>query len=135
MWISNLGKIISGQITSDIDKPDVTSVIDSQRTDIGKIVETRRAISTELRKALSGSPIDESKVISLSRQYGQYDGEISYFYATAFTQVGKTLTADQKEKLMSLRNLASYPCPGTSAYLYSEKINMPAVENTNFLFK
>jgi len=36
--------------------------------------------------------------------------------------------------LEKLKGLESYPCPSTGAYLYSEKINMPMVRNTDFLF-
>ena len=61
------------------------------------------------------------------------DGEISYFYATAFAEVAKTLTADQKKTLLKLRNLDSkYTCKG--AYLYSQAIDMPVIPNTDFLF-
>ena len=109
--------------------------VDAQRPAINGIVEKRRAIATELRKALSGGNINEASVIALSREYGALDGEISYYYASAFAQVGKTLTAEQKTQLAALRDLGNYPCPNTSAYLYSDKISMPAVPNTDFLFK
>ncbi|MRR52408.1 MAG: YbhB/YbcL family Raf kinase inhibitor-like protein, partial [Rhodocyclaceae bacterium] len=56
-----------------------------------------------------------------------------YLYATAFAQVAKTLTAEQKATLLKLRNLdAKYACTG--AYLYSRAIPMPEVPNTDFLF-
>ena len=35
---------------------------------------------------------------------------------------------------MAIRDLDKYPCPEDKAYLYSEKINMPTVVNTDFLF-
>jgi hypothetical protein len=115
-------------------KPIITSIVDTQRTALNGIVDKRRAISTELRKALTSNTIDENKVISLAREYGQLDGEISYYYATAFSQVGKTLTSAQKESLMKIRDLDKYPCPEGKAYLYSERIDMPKVPNTDFLF-
>jgi len=62
------------------------------------------------------------------------DGEISYWYAIRFAEVAKTLTADQKKALLKLRNLDSkYTCKG--AYLYSQPIEMPAISNTDFLFR
>lgn len=119
---------------SSTQKPIITNIVTTQKTAITGIVEKRRAIATELRKILSGGTIDQAKVIALSREYGSLDGEISYYYATAFSQVGKTLTTTQKSQLTQIRDLDNYPCPNTSAYLYSEKITMPTVVNTNFLF-
>ena len=115
-------------------KTTVTSVIGTQKTALTGIVEKRRAISTELRKALSGGTINEDLVMSLSREYGALDGEISYYYATAFSKVGNTLTDEQKTTLVKLKGLEQYPCDTSKAYLYSEKISMPTVQNTDFLF-
>jgi phosphatidylethanolamine-binding protein (PEBP) family uncharacterized protein len=79
------------------------------------------------------SSIDKEKEMALARHYGQLDGEISYYYAMAFSQVAKTLSAKQKTTLLKLRNLDSkYTCKG--AYLYSQAIPMPEVPNTDFLF-
>ena len=115
-------------------KPVITSLVDTQRLDLTQIVETRRAIATELRKALIGNTIDEDLVVSLERDYGAYDGEISYYYATAFSQVGKTITTAQQAILLSIRDLANYPCEYGMIYLYSEKITQPTIQNTDFLF-
>lgn len=144
--IGNAGYTIDESITGDqgqaflnaldtTQKNTVTSVIDTQRDALNGIVEKRREISAEFRKALSGGTIDESKVISLAKEYGALDGEISYYYAMAFSNVGKTLTASQESSLTALRGLSSYPCPDDKAYLYSEKIEMPSVEDTDFLFE
>lgn len=143
--IGNAGYTIDESITGDqgqafisalssAQKPIITSLVNTQKTALTGIVEKRRAISVELRNALTSGTIDESKVTSLAREYGQLDGEISYYYATSFSQVGKTLTAEQKTNLEKLVNLEGYTCSDSSAYLYSEKINMPTVQNTDFLF-
>ena len=111
----------------------VTGLVDKQRADLTDIVKTRRAIATELRRFMKEANVDKDKVMALSRKYGELDGEISYFYATAFAQVAKTLTAEQKKSLLKLRNLdAKFTCKG--AYLYSRAIAMPEVPNTDFLF-
>ena len=111
----------------------ITDLVDQQRADLAEIVKTRRAIATELRRFMKESSVGTEKVRALSRRYGELDGEISYFYAKAFAQVASTLTADQKAKLLKLRNLdAKYGCKG--AYLYSQAIEMPEVPNTDFLF-
>ncbi len=107
--------------------------MDQQRADLGEIVKTRRAIATELRRFMNETSVDKDKVMALSKRYGELDGEISYFYATAFAQAAKTLTAEQKATLLKLRNLdAKFNCTG--AYLYSRAIPMPEVPNTDFLF-
>jgi hypothetical protein len=111
----------------------VTGLVDQQRADLAEIVKTRRAIATELRRFMKEASVKKDKVLALSRRYGELDGEISYYYATAFAQVAKTLTADQKKTLLKLRNLdAKFTCKG--AYLYSRAIDMPEVPNTDFLF-
>lgn len=143
--IGNAGYTIDESITGDkgeafinalssTQKPIITSIVDTQRTAINGVVEKRRAISTELRKALEGNTIDEAKVTALAREYGALDGEISYYYATAFSEVGKTLTSEQKAQLIAIKDLDEYTCPNGSAYLYSEKISMPNVGSTDFLF-
>lgn len=111
----------------------VTGLVDLQRPDLQEIVAVRRAISTELRRFMKESSIDQDKVMALAKRYGELDGEISYGYATRFAEVGKTLTSDQKQTLLKLRNLdAKYACKG--AYLYSQAIALPEIQNTDFLF-
>ena len=111
----------------------VTGLVDQQRQDLAEIVKTRRAIATELRRFMKESVVDKNKVMTLSKRYGELDGEIAYFYATAFAKVAKTLTPDQKKTLLKLRNLDDkFTCKG--AFLFSEAIAMPQIPNTDFLF-
>jgi len=111
----------------------VTGLVDLQRKDLQEIVSVRRAISSELRRFMKEESVDKDKVMALARRYGELDGEISYWYAMRFAEVGKTLAADQKQSLLKLRNLDSkYTCKG--AYLYSQPIAMPDIPNTDFLF-
>jgi len=110
----------------------ITGLVDQQRADLTEIVKTRSAIATELRRFMKETSVEKDKVMVLSRRYGELDGEVSYFYAAAFAQVAKTLTADQKRTLLKLRNLdAKFICKG--AYLYSQAIATPEVPNTDFL--
>lgn len=110
----------------------ITRLVDIQRRNLDEIVKTRRAISTELRRFMKTAEADRNAVVSLSRKYGELDGEIAYYYATHFAEVNKTLSDEQKAKLMRLRNLDDYPCRG--AYLYSRPIAMPDIPNTDSLF-
>lgn len=114
-------------------RPLVTGLVELQRQDLREIVAVRRAISVELRRFMKEESVAQDKVMALAKRYGELDGEISYWYATRFAEVGKTLTASQKQALLKLRNLDSkYTCKG--AYLYSEPIAMPEIRNTDFLF-
>jgi len=110
----------------------ITGLIDLQRQDLQEIVATRRQMATELRRFLKGESVDKDRVLSLSKRYGELDGEMSYLYATAFAEVGKTLTAQQKENLAGMR--ASNPADPEGPFLYSTPINMPKIEDTGFLF-
>jgi hypothetical protein len=143
--IGNPGYTINETITGDkgeaflatldtTQKPVITSLVDTQRSDLTQIVETRRAIATELRKALTGGTIDEGKVLTLEKEYGALDGEISYYYATAFSTVGKTITSSQKNTLLQIRDLQNCSCEDGKIYLFSDQINQPLIENTDFLF-
>jgi phosphatidylethanolamine-binding protein (PEBP) family uncharacterized protein len=118
---------------SDSQRKLVTGLVDQQRADLKEIVSVRREISTLLRGFMKNQKIDKDKVITLSRRYGELDGEISYFYAKAFADVARTLTDEQKKTLMKLRNLDAKFTP-KGAYLYSASIDMPEIPNTDFLF-
>jgi len=111
----------------------VTNLVNIQKDDLNAIVETRRAISTELRKFMVTASVDKEAVLTLAKKYGELDGAIIYYYATNFVGISKTLSSEQKSKLIALReSWNTIPCSG--AYLYSEKINMPEIMNTDFLF-
>ena len=92
------------------------------------------AVSTELRKFLASQTADSSSVIALSERYGELDGEISYYYATTFSQVYNTLSDEQKTKLAGLADQLGYIHP-TGAFQYSQPIAMPEIMNTDFMFK
>jgi len=110
----------------------ITDLPDLQRKDLEEIVQTRRAIATELRRFLGSDVPDEQKVISLSRRYGQLDGEMSYFYATAFAQVSKTLSSQQRQTLTGMR--VHDPADAKGPFLYSTPIQTETIANTDYLF-
>ena len=114
----------------------ITSLVDVQKPSLQGIVDTRRAVSTELRKFKDGGTADKATVLSLMDKYGAYDGEIIYNLATHFTEVSQSLTADQKAQLTAMRQelLGDLSHP-TGAYLYSQAVAMPEIPNTDFLFK
>ncbi|WP_432665779.1 hypothetical protein R9X47_05745 [Wukongibacter baidiensis] len=111
----------------------IIDLVDIQKDDLLEIVEKRRAISKELREFMNGKDVDEDTVLELSREYGELDGKIVYSYATHFSKVYETLTDNQKEQLVKLRNLDDYQVEG--AFLYSEPIEMPNIMDTDFLFE
>ncbi len=122
----------------------MTGLVDAQRTALNNVVSKREEISAKLRLFMNGVSVDKDEVLALVRQYGEYDGEIVYNYATNFATVGNTLTNAQAETLMGLRvgyyerfpeyqaNSNAYDCSG--AWLYASKIDMPDILNTDFLF-
>jgi phosphatidylethanolamine-binding protein (PEBP) family uncharacterized protein len=119
----------------------VTGLVTTQKTDLVDIVAKRTLISDELRKLLSAGTVNQANVLSLSERYGELDGEISYFYATAFSGLG--LTAAQKTTLTALRKTATAEADGSAdydsqcgnGYLYSAPLKTaPTVINTDFMF-
>ncbi len=109
----------------------ITGIIDEQRPALAEIKQLRIAVSKELRKAITGEPPDKEKVYSLIERYGALDGQMSALYASRFSEVNKTLTADQRTALVKLRNLDVVP---QGAYRFSTLVTMPEIPNTDFLF-
>ena len=122
----------------------VANLVDIQKSDLNNIVSKRQEISEKLRLFMSGTSVDKDQVLTLLRQYGEYEGEMMYYYASNFAAVGNSLTTDQANTVMEIRlnyyekfpdyqaNSNAYDCSG--AWLYASKIDMPEIENTDFLF-
>jgi Spy/CpxP family protein refolding chaperone len=112
----------------------ILAIADLQRPALMETISVRREISTELRKLLAGETPDREKLLALGKKYGELDGEMSWYYTTAFAAVNKTLTDEQRAALMKLRNLDGY----TSApyYIYSQAMqDVPDLGNTDRFFK
>ena len=109
-------------------------IVDLQRSSLTELVIRRTDISTELRKFLAAQNADSTSVMSLSKRYGELDGQLSYYYAVTFSDVYHSLTTDQKAKVLALAKALSYTSPA-GAFLYSQPIALPTVINTDFMFK
>ncbi|MEI6173631.1 MAG: hypothetical protein WCR01_07740 [Bacteroidota bacterium] len=112
----------------------VKGIVDLQRSALTELVAKREAVSTELRKFLASGIADSTTVIALSERYGELDGELSYHYASVFSQVYSTLSDEQKVKLTGLADELGYINPG-GAFQYSQPVTMPEILNTDFMFK
>jgi len=110
----------------------ITDLVDLQRKDLAEIVRIRRAIASELRRFLGGESADKARVLALSKRYGELDGGMSYLYARAFAEIGRTLTASQRDQLPMLRH--DNPSDPKGPFLYSSPIRMPNIGNTDPLF-
>jgi Spy/CpxP family protein refolding chaperone len=112
----------------------ITRTVTQQREALKEMIDVRRAISTELRAFLKGETPSKEKVLALGRRYGELDGEVSYYYATAFAKANKTLTAKQRTALMKLRNLEGYE--SAPAYIYSTPVReaIPLPNTDHFFF-
>ena len=113
----------------------ITGLVDAQKPALYEIVDRRQDISVLLRQFIAGSVPDQAAVLALMDRYGELDGDIITRFATAFVQVGQSLSADQQAQLKKLRTdlLGSLAYP-SGAYLYAQSISMPVVPNTDFLF-
>lgn len=115
-------------------RKEITAIPDLQRKALTEIAQVRKAISEELRLFLAGKTPDKDKLMALGKRYGELDGEMSYYYARAFARVKKTLTPEQKSKLMKLRNLDGYT--SAPAYLYSTAMKeLPPMADVEMFFK
>lgn len=131
---ADMGKAFLNTLTTD-QSMKITGLVSDQKAALYEIVDRRQDFSTLMRQFFSGSTPNQATVLSLMEHYGELDGDLIHRYATAFTQVSQSLTADQRVQILKLRTDLlqdlSYP---TGAYLYSEPISTPDVPNTNFLF-
>ena len=118
-------------ILDNTQRAQITQIIELQRPWLAEVAEIRTAVSTELRKALTGGTVDEAKVKEMIQRYGELDGLMSALYAERFTAIAKTLTSDQRTKLVALRDLAIVP---EGAYEFSTPIPMPSLDTTDYFF-
>jgi hypothetical protein len=112
----------------------VTDLVDLQKSWLSEIVDVRREICTELRRAIAGQTPDSAAVLALADRYGELDGEIIYSYATRFAAVGRSLTSAQKSGFLALRKQLIGDLAPSGAYLYADPIAMPDIPDTDFLF-
>ncbi|MEI8312949.1 MAG: Spy/CpxP family protein refolding chaperone, partial [Verrucomicrobiota bacterium] len=127
------GKEFLNILTGD-QRGNITAITDLQRKALQEIISVREAVSKELRKFLTGGQVDKNAILALGRRYGELDGEMSYYYATAFAKANRTLTADQRQALVKLRNLDGYT--SAPAYIYSDPVtgalNLPPTDSFFF---
>jgi Spy/CpxP family protein refolding chaperone len=88
-------------------------------------------VAKQVRSGLSGKSPDEGKVMSLSRRYGELDGQLSYEMATRFASVYRTLTPQQKAAMVKLRNQDIFP---EGHYLYADPAKEEVSLDTASLF-
>ncbi len=110
----------------------ITDLIALQKPALQEIASVRRAIATELRRLLRGETADAKRVETLSRRYGELDGELSYLYAVAFGKVGQSLTAAQKSTLHSMRQVD--PNEPKGPFIYSNPVRELRIGNTDSYF-
>ena len=144
--VGNPGYSIGTNITADMGKAFlaaltpaqaslISGLVDDQKPALYEIVDRRKDIAALLRQFQAGKSADSASVLSLMDRYGELDGQIVARYATAFAQVGRSLTAEQRAQLAMLRTdlLGDLSAP-SGAYLYAQAIPMPAIPDTDFLF-
>ncbi len=113
-------------------KSQITNLLQDQKLFLMEMVELREKIASEIRKSFSGEKADEAKIVSLSKKFGEMDGEIAYLYANAFSNVKNSLSRTQLNKSIQIRNISQYQCNG--AFIYAEPSRVPDVGNITSLF-
>jgi hypothetical protein len=140
--MGNKGYSISTKLTGDKGKEfiDVLSIeqasclqkiVEETKPILKEIVKNRELVSKEFRRGLNQAKPDKEKVFSMIKRYGELDGELSYYYASCFASIFKTLSDKQMKQLNQIRNLDILP-HGT--YLFSDPIEIPKEINCSELF-
>ena len=141
--MGNHGYNISTSLTGDKGKDFIALLTDEQKDCLNQtvknqeplleeIVQIRTAVSIELRRAMKNINPDKDTVFALINRYGEIDGEMSYNYTCCFSNIYKTLTSEQKEKLKAIRDLNVVPDGG---FIFSDSIDILKFDNAGFLFK
>lgn len=118
-------------VLDDEQRREITEIIEEQRPLLEDIAQTRWSIAEELRVAQSGGSLNEVTLTSLISHYGEIDGRISGLYAQRFADVNKTLTPDQRAKLIILRDLAVV---APTAYRFATEVPNPKLPNSDYFF-
>lgn len=125
----------SGKAFLDILDPEqriqITALPAMQKKNMDEIVRLREAVSQELRKFISGQKPSKEQVMEQVMKYGEQDGELSFYYFTAFAAVNNSLTNEQRKKLKELRGLDVEPA---GIYIYSDPQSLPQPLDCSFLF-
>jgi Spy/CpxP family protein refolding chaperone len=119
------GQAFLDTVLTDQQRMLIADIPDKQRELLKETITVRRNISQELRKLLDGKTLDEAQILSLGQRYGELDGEMSWYYATAFAKINQTITKEQRAALMKLRNLEGYI--SAPYYIYSSPVQEPPV--------
>ncbi len=114
-------------------KTQITSLIRRQKPFLREMVRVRESIAAELRKIFRGKVANRDKILSLSRKFGELDGEIAYLYADNFTNIKTSLSQSQLKKAIQIRNIAQYQCKG--AFIYAEPSPIPTPGNITSFFE
>ena len=109
----------------------ITSILQPLGPILKEILDIRRSIAKQVRGGLSGKAPDEGTVMSLSRRYGELDGQLSCEMATRFATVYRTLTHEQKTAMVKLRNQDIFP---KGHYLYADPAREEVSLDTASLF-
>ncbi len=113
-------------------KSQITNLLQDQKPFLMGMVELREKIASEIRKTFSGGKADEAKIVSLSKKFGEMDGEIAYLYANAFSNLKGGLSQSQLSKSIQIRNISQYQCSG--AFIYAEPSQVPDVGDITSFF-
>ena len=115
------------------------SLIEKQKNNLNTIVNLRTNISKELRKAYVNQAVNQDLVVGWEAQYGSLDGEIAYYYATTFSQLGNSLNQTQISKMNAIpivTEMYSALCsknPGIS-FVYDLQISQPIDSSSDTFF-
>jgi len=132
---ANKGAFMLTDVLTDVQSKEIKDIYKTVKPSLDSIVKVREKITVELRKALEGKVVDKSNIMLWSGQYGEFDGDYIYAMVAQFVKVGRTLSTEQKAEMVTLRDLADYPCKDGKVFLYSAEIDEPVIPNTDFLFK
>ncbi|MCP4266754.1 MAG: hypothetical protein GY777_14490 [Candidatus Brocadiaceae bacterium] len=111
----------------------ITNLIQRQKPFLMEMISVRESIATEIRKIIGGKSASQNMIVSLSRKFGELDGEIAYLYANAYTNIRTSLSQSQLQKATQIRNIAQYQCKG--AFIYAEPSQIPNIKNITSFFR
>lgn len=129
------GSYMLNSILDETQEQQIRGIYTSIVAYLDSITAVRANISTELRKFWTQDEIDKKSILDWSEKYGEYDGNYIYTMADQFVEVARTLTSQQRDTLIWLRELEDFPCKSDTVFLYSKEIKEPVLDNTDLFFE
>mgnify|MGYP000205619530 CR=1 FL=1 len=110
----------------------ITQLVQKQKPYLKQMVTLRESIAKNIREIYKGKTKNSDQIVSLSRRFGELDGQIAYLYANTFSSIKNNLSSSELKKAIKIRNISQYQCHGV--FIYAEPSAVPNIGDISIFF-